>query len=303
MTTMELYQLRSFVMVANEGHLTRAAKRLFISQPAVSAHIKSLEEELGIILFTRTSQGMQLTEKGQILKNQAETSLHAVNELFQQAKLLQDDVTGIVKIGLNTDPDFLRINEFFSVMTEKYPKLAFHLLQVSSWDVSDELRNGNLDASYLYGKEYASDIGVIPLHTYDLLVVGPVHWKERIEQGGWKEISEFPWVWPFPRCPFCQILEEAFSQRNLQPRKAVVADQEPAFKMLATSGVGLTLMIAPEALAAEEKGQLIIWKKHKFQIDLSFAYLRKRLQEPVLQAILNGLFIVWDLRNHELNYT
>lgn len=142
-TIMELYQLRSFVTVADEGHLTQAAKRLFISQPAVSAHIKSLEEELGITLFTKTSQGMQLTKEGQVLKNQAEKSLHTVNELFQQAKLLQDELTGAVKIGLHIAPDFLRIGDFFSVMTENYPKLEFHLLQISSKDCGKTLTEAN----------------------------------------------------------------------------------------------------------------------------------------------------------------
>jgi len=62
---MELYQLKTFVTVAEEGHLTRAAERLFTSQPAISAHIKSLEEELGVTLFHRTPKGMQLTTEGE----------------------------------------------------------------------------------------------------------------------------------------------------------------------------------------------------------------------------------------------
>ena len=61
---MELYHLRTFVTVAEEGHLTRASERLFTSQPAVSAHIKALEEELGVTLFDRTPRGMQLTPAG-----------------------------------------------------------------------------------------------------------------------------------------------------------------------------------------------------------------------------------------------
>jgi DNA-binding transcriptional LysR family regulator len=292
---MELYQLRSFVTVAHEGHLTRAAKRLYISQPAVSAHIKSLEEELGVALFTRTPQGMQLTKEGQVLRIQAEKSLSTVNELFQQAKSLQDDLAEVMKIGLNTDPSFLKIGDFFSVMTENYPKLEFHLLQRFSWEVPDELRNGNLDAGYMYGSEVSPDIAVVPLQTCNVFIVGPVRWKAQLERADWKEIAEFPWIWPSDYCPFCQLIDEEFQQRNLEPCKVAVADQEPTLKTLVTSGVGLTLMIEDEALAAEQEGKLVAWKKDTLQIDLSFVYLKKRENDLVIQAILNGIFIVWDI--------
>ena len=69
---MELYQLRSFVAVAEAGHLTRAADRLHISQPAVSAQIKALEEELEVELFQRRSSGMALTAAGKRLLGEAQ---------------------------------------------------------------------------------------------------------------------------------------------------------------------------------------------------------------------------------------
>ena len=68
---MELYQLRTFAMVADEGNLSRAAKRLHASQPAVSAQIKALEEELGVHLFLRTPKGMTLTADGLRLREHA----------------------------------------------------------------------------------------------------------------------------------------------------------------------------------------------------------------------------------------
>ena len=64
---MELYQLRTFVAVAEARHLTRAAEKLHVSQPAVSAQIKALEDELELTLFDRTSSGMLLTAAGQRL--------------------------------------------------------------------------------------------------------------------------------------------------------------------------------------------------------------------------------------------
>ena len=78
---MEFYQLNTFVKVADEGNLTRAAERLFTSQPAISAQIKALEEELGVELFERSSRGMRLTAKGQLLYDQAAATLAAAEQL------------------------------------------------------------------------------------------------------------------------------------------------------------------------------------------------------------------------------
>ncbi|PJR87320.1 hypothetical protein CN878_22665 [Ochrobactrum sp. 695/2009] len=61
---MEIYQLRTFLAVARCQHLTRASEQLHISQPAVSKHIKALEEELGLKLFERTASGVFLTRSG-----------------------------------------------------------------------------------------------------------------------------------------------------------------------------------------------------------------------------------------------
>jgi hypothetical protein len=57
-------------------------------------------------------------------------------------------------------------------------------------------------------------------------------------------------------------------------------------------------MVKDEAIAAEQEGRLVIWKKDTLHIDLSFVYLQKRKHDPVIQAILNGMFIVWDITGH-----
>jgi DNA-binding transcriptional LysR family regulator len=69
---MELYQLRSFVAIAELGQLTRAAEKLHVSQPAVSAQLKALEDKLGLVLFERTASGMVLTAPGARLLAEAE---------------------------------------------------------------------------------------------------------------------------------------------------------------------------------------------------------------------------------------
>lgn len=82
-----LYPLRAFVAVAEEGHVTRAAERLGITQPAVSAHLKTLEEQFADRLFVRSSRGMQLTPLG-------ETVLHQARAVFVEIEELEKIATG-----------------------------------------------------------------------------------------------------------------------------------------------------------------------------------------------------------------
>src|ERR1043165_8872437 len=83
---MELYQVRTFLTVADEGHLTRAAEKLFTSQPAVSGQIRVLEEELGIRLFERSAKGMTLTAAGIRMRDQARRIVEAARDFKQQAE-------------------------------------------------------------------------------------------------------------------------------------------------------------------------------------------------------------------------
>jgi DNA-binding transcriptional LysR family regulator len=239
---------------------------------------------------------MTLTKEGELLKAQAEKSLNDIDKLFQQAQLLQHELARTAKIGLNTHPDFLKIAEFFSVMNGQYPNMEFHLLQRSSWEVPDELRKGNLDAAYKYGKDLSPEFVVVPLQTLKVYIVGPVRWKKRIERADWKEIAEFPWICVPEYChPFDKIIEEAFQKQHLKPSKVAIVDEEETLKTLVTSGVGLSVMVGEEALASEKKGEIAIWPKDQLEVDLSFVYLRERKNDLVIQAILNGLFIVWDI--------
>jgi DNA-binding transcriptional LysR family regulator len=73
----EIYQLKTFVAVAAEGNLTRAAERVFTSPPVVSAQLKALEDELGVRLFDRTPRGMVLTTAGQRLLAEAHRTIAA----------------------------------------------------------------------------------------------------------------------------------------------------------------------------------------------------------------------------------
>src|SRR5271156_5228957 len=81
---MDLRQLRYFIAVAEEGHITRAAERLGMQQPPLSQQIKAIEQELDVQLFRRKARGVELTDTGRVLLDQA----RAVIERLDHALLL-----------------------------------------------------------------------------------------------------------------------------------------------------------------------------------------------------------------------
>jgi len=292
---MELYQLKTFVTVAEEGHLTRASERLHTSQPAVSAHIKSLEEEMGVSLFIRTPKGMVLTREGEVLRAKAQTALETIEDLYKEASVLKENVVGTARIGLHIDPQFLKIDCFLSHMRRHHPELDFHLLQRWSWQQPEAFKKGALDGGFVYGRPEMPDLEVIPLRQFNVVVVGPIDWEKQISGASWEAIARMPWIWTPPNCRFCQIAMDAFEKRGLQPVRITVADQEPLISTLVSSGIGLAIMIEEEARLAQEQGKVTIWEEVLDSVDLSFIYPRKRASEPLVKALVEAIHQIWKL--------
>ncbi|MBM4244606.1 MAG: LysR family transcriptional regulator [Deltaproteobacteria bacterium] len=83
---MSLSQLHYFVAVAEDGHVGRAAQRLYVAQPAVSRQIRALEDEIGTPLFARTPRGMTLLPPGRVFLDRAREILAAVEDAAQAAR-------------------------------------------------------------------------------------------------------------------------------------------------------------------------------------------------------------------------
>ena len=292
---MELYQLKTFITVAQERHLTRASERLHTSQPAVSAHIKALEEELGLMLFIRTPKGMLLTREGAVLKEKAEAALATIVELQKEAKALQQNVSGTVRVGINIDPRFLKIDLFLSYMRQHYPDLDFHLHQRWSWQQPDDFKTDQLDVGFVYSAPELVDIEAIHLKKFNVVVVGPANWQEQITGADWPRIAQMPWIWTPPNCCFSKIAQNAFDHRGLKPVKVTVADQELLISTLVTSGIGLSFMMEAEAKNALNQGRIAIWDHILGTVDLSLIYAKRRADDPMVKAVVEAIRVVWQI--------
>ena len=292
---MELYQLRSFVAVAEAGHLTRAAERLHVSQPAVSAQIKALEEELDLALFERTPGGMVLTSAGERLLADAEKVLAAAQAMRNEAKALKGEVAGKVRVGTMSDPAFIRIGEFLNATVERHPLLQVELHHEITGAAFAKVLDGELDASFYYGDLEHPAVGRLRLRSSTYRVAAPAAWKKRVIDADWNAIANQPWVITPSISTHHKLVHALFDKHGIEPTKVVEADQESVIANLVVSGVGLSLIREELALEKQAAGEVCLWRDVRLETALWFIYLLAREEDPVVRALLGVLRDTWNL--------
>src|SRR5688572_12855893 len=143
---MEIHQLKTFIAVAREGSITRASEQLHLSQPAVSAHIKAMEDALGVTLFERTPRGMSLTREGQRLLAKAEQTLAAHQELMAEATRIKGRLTGRLRLGAGSNSNKQAIGQLLTGLAERFPEVEVSLVHGTAAEILAGIRSGNLDA-------------------------------------------------------------------------------------------------------------------------------------------------------------
>ena len=295
MDRMEIYQLRAFVIIARERHLTRAAQILHVSQPAVSGQIKSLEGELGLTLFERRHGGMELTAAGASLLRHAEAVLACAEDLTTAASTLTGKILGRISIGTILNPSFIRLGELINEILIKHPSLEIDISHRNSYKVLQGIRQHELDAGFWLGDEIPADLLSLELRPLRYVVVAAPAWAERIGSASWEMIAAMPWVTTPREGSFYQLVESMLRRHGQQPKAVVEADQESTIISLVQSGVGISLVREEVATAAQEAGELVTWGEGRATTTLRLIYLSSREGTPVTQAIIQAARKIWDL--------
>jgi LysR family transcriptional regulator, benzoate and cis,cis-muconate-responsive activator of ben and cat genes len=141
---MELRHLRYFVAVAEESSLGRAARRLHVSQPALSNQISELESELGLKLFTRSSRGVQLTEAGRVFLLGGRRALMAVKLAAEQAQEAAKGQRGRLVIGNHGALTVAFLPGILSRFRDQHPLVEITLLHLNNRAQIEALLNGSI---------------------------------------------------------------------------------------------------------------------------------------------------------------
>lgn len=291
---MDLNHLKTFVVVAEERNLTRAANRLYMTPPSVSAHIKALEDELGVTLFIRKPQGMEITEHGEILRVKAEKILHSTREMLNLSKRLQVSLTGTTRIGLSATSSYQRAAKLISQMQKEHPDIELTFLASCTHKIVQGLKNHSMDAGYMFGPIDDEALTGYELDIADLVIIAPASWKEKVTEASWKQIAALPWVGSSYYCPFQTALEKLFKKRKLTMNHVVWMDDEFNKCALVEEGIGMALLEKSEAEQAVSNGKVLIWKTEPIKCKVSWAHLRNRSDDPLITALTAQVLNVWS---------
>jgi DNA-binding transcriptional LysR family regulator len=292
-TNMELYQLRGFAAVAEQGHLTRAAEKLHVSQPALSAQIKALEDELSVALFVRTSGGMALTPAGKRLLADAERVISAAQAMRASAKSLQGEVAGHARVGTLLDPEFIRLGELLSMTVERYPLLETELHHEISGVAFQKVLDGELDASFYYGDRSHPSIASTPLREVAFRVAAPAAWLPLVESATWETIAEQPWILAPQVSTHHALAEHMFATHGITPATRIEADHEAVIHSLVARGLGMALMREDLAKEASAQGLVCLWGGVRLTTQLQFIHPRDRHNDAVIEALRAVIESIW----------
>ena len=174
MSRMDIRILRYFIAVAEEGNITKAAARLHVSQPALSTQLAALEDELGQRLFERGARGIELTEKGLVLKRRADDLVDFAERIESEMKANGgDELEGTVSIGAGETPAFRFIARAAAQLAHYNPRLRFSISSGNGEDVLMHLREGIHYLALLVGpgRYEGFDYLTLPyMHRWGLLV-------------------------------------------------------------------------------------------------------------------------------------
>jgi DNA-binding transcriptional LysR family regulator len=141
----ELRELRVFLVLAEELHFGRTAKRLGISQPGVSEAVRGLESRLGVTLFHRTSRQVSLTPAGEELKSSLAPALAAVDKALSEASELSRAVRGLLRIGFVLTTEGPALSRLVAAFQARYPACEVRLQEVETFNAYRALRLGDID--------------------------------------------------------------------------------------------------------------------------------------------------------------
>ncbi|MBI4561511.1 MAG: LysR family transcriptional regulator [Candidatus Rokubacteria bacterium] len=287
---MDFRQLEVFAKVAQLGGFSKAAEALYLTQPTVSEHIRSLEEELGVRLLDRLGRGAVPTKAGQLLLSYAQRILELRREARQALEQFHGRMSGELVVGASTIPGEYVLPSLIGRFKEKYPDISISLLIGDTQRALDWLLEGKVEVALVGARIPQRSLEYQELMPDELVVVvssaHPWHAKKTVTLD---EVRAEPLIVRERGSGSRHALERALGEVGLDLGAFRVVGEmgsTQAIKQAVKAGVGISL-ISKRAVEDECRAGLLCCVKVKDLRFSRFFYLathRGRTRSPLAEA-------------------
>ena len=241
---MDTQALSAFLEVADTASFSKAAERLFLSQPAVSKRIATLEDQLGRQLFDRVGRQISLTDAGRALLPYARRVLHDIEDGRRALSMLSEKVEGRLSIGTSHHIGLHRLPPVLRAYTLSYPEVDLDIQFMDSEVACEAVLAGKLE------------LGIVTLPSQPLpqlksrlvwpdplaVVVAPGHPLAALKKPKLGDLAEHPAVLPDEATYTHRIVTAALTQHGLKPRIRLATNYLETLKMLVMIGLGWSVL-------------------------------------------------------------
>jgi len=286
----DLRQLEIFVKVAEFGSFSKAAEALYLTQPTVSEHIRTLEDEFGVRLLDRLGRGAAVTRAGSLLLSYAQRMLALSREARQAMESFQGRMSGELLIGASTIPGEYVLPALIGRFKEKYPDISITLLIGDSQAAVDWVAEGRAELAVVGARLSVRGIEYKELMPDDLVVVvrGTHAWHAR-KQITLEDLQSEPLLIRERGSGTRAALEGALTEVHMDLAAFRIVGEmgsTQAIKQAVKAGVGVSLMSRRAVEEECRSGLLACLRVKDLKVTRSFhlATHRERSRSPLAEA-------------------
>ena len=281
--------LNSFLVfhkVAKFRSFSRAAEELFVSQPAVSKHIRQLEQKIGIGLIRRGRGGFDLTEAGKILFKHTHKISSDLLEIENVLGNLKKDHHGVLKIGTTESYSKCLMPKLLSGFQAAHPSFKIVLDVGNSEEIEKSLLDYKNDLGLIAAVKASSKLELVPFLREELvLIVSPNHPLGKRKAVSLKEIEGYPLIIRAKGSTTRKILFHAFEELDIHPSLLIEAGSSEFIKQWVSEGEGVSVIVKRLGEDEEERGMIkMISLLEKLYLEVAVLYLKEERANPVIKA-------------------
>ena len=264
---MDIRQLRYFIAIAEQGSFSKAASFIHVAQPALSLHVRNMEEELGTQLLFRSPKGIVPTEAGEILLRNARMILDQLAVTEEEVRGHSSEPSGLVRLGLpGTISEILSV-PLITAARERYPKIQLCIAEAMSGFVLEWMRNARIDLAVIYRSVTENSLATVELLNEELVCFGPSgglsDGNALPEEGariGFAEIAALPLIVPAEAHGLRLLLNQYAQAAAVDMNVAIEVDSYTNIKKLVAEGFGCSVLPLNSISRDVANGSLSYWK-------------------------------------------